>query len=164
MPDISLAGFMGHLAGLDVSLRAETEHALERAARVVEAEAKAEIGHYQGQAGPFAAWAELADATKDDRARKGYAENEPLLREGTLRDSIHHAVEVTGATEGKAVIGSDSEIAVFQELGTQRIPPRSFLGGALVRKSEQVTRILGAGVAKALVGEGVINGALQIED
>jgi len=164
MRELSIAGFLSHLAGMDLAMRHETEHALEKAARLVEAEAKKEIGHYQDEAGQFAAWAELADSTKDDRVRMGYAENDPLLRTGELRDSIHHAVEVTGPGQGDAVIGSDSDIAVWQELGTRTIPPRSFLGGALVRKSEQVAELLGEGIVKALVGNQVVGGRLGIED
>jgi phage gpG-like protein len=114
---------------------------------VVEKEAKAEIGHYQGAAGPFSAWPELADATKEDRLKSGFSENDPLLRTGELRDSIEHTAGVD-----EAVVGSNSDIAVYQELGTQHIPPRSFLGGAAVRKGEEVANILGRHVVKALAG------------
>lgn len=163
MKEMSLDGFLLHLAGMEIAMTAHTAHALEKAAVMVETEAKAEIGHYQGEAGQFAAWAELADSTKADRARHGYAEDEPLLREGTLRDSITHSVEVTGPVAGEAVIGSNSEIAVYQELGTSRIPPRSFLGGALVRKADKVAELLGGHVEKALLGEEVHQGRLSIE-
>ena len=161
MREMSLTSFIGHLGGMSVALGAHTGHALEKAAQIVEKEAKAEIGHYQDAAGPFAGWAELADSTKADRAAKGFPENEPLLRTGELRDSISHKVEVTGPVSGKAVIGSDSDIAVYQELGTKNIPPRSFLGGALVRKSHAVAELLGASVHKALIGESV--GSRSIE-
>jgi HK97 gp10 family phage protein len=157
--EVTLSGFIAHLTAASLAVRNHQHEALEKAARVVEAEAKREIGHYQGEAGQFAPWAELADSTKADRVRQGYAENEPLLRDGTLRDSIGHVVR-----GNEAVIGSASEIAVYQELGTDKIPPRSFLGGALVRKSDQVAQILGEGVVKALVGPGVFQGRLPIND
>jgi phage gpG-like protein len=157
--EVTLTGFIAHLSAAAIAVRSHQHEALEKAARLVEAEAKREIGHYQGQAGQFVHWAELADSTKADRVRQGYAENEPLLREGDLRDSIAHVVR-----GNEAVIGSASEIAVYQELGTDKIPPRSFLGGALVRKSDQVAQILGEGAVKALVGPGVFQGRLPIRD
>ena len=51
---------------------------MERAAKVVEREAKSEIGEYQDSTiSPFPAWAELADSTKDNRVRLGFTENDP---------------------------------------------------------------------------------------
>ena len=156
---MDLGQFIAKVAGMSMAIEHETHKALERAAKVVEAEAKREIGHYQSAAGPFAAWAELADSTKADRVAQGFTENDPLLRTGDLRDSITHAVG-----HHEAVIGSNSDVAVYQELGTRRIPPRSFLGGAMVRKSDTVAAILGAGVVKGLVGEQVVNRYLPIPD
>ena len=46
----------------------------------------------------------------------------PWLRTGSLQNSIKHR-----ANENSAVIGSDSPVAVAQELGTHTIPPRPFL-------------------------------------
>ena len=57
MRDFSLDGFLRHLPGLVSEVHHATHSALERAAVVVEAEAKGEIGTYQPEAGPFAAWA-----------------------------------------------------------------------------------------------------------
>lgn len=162
MQEFTLENFIGHLGVLGAGQHPAGHHALEQAARLVEAEAKAEIGHYQAEAAPFVAWAELAQATKDDRAAQGFPEDEPLLRTGDLRDSISHTVEMSGAGHGEAVIGSPSEIAVYQELGTQKIPPRSFLGGALVRKTHEVVDMLGHGVTAGLLGEGVRGGYFPI--
>lgn len=154
MRDFSLAGFIAHIAAADARMSSGTRGTLDRAAKVVEAEAKAEIGHYQGAVGPFAAWAPLAQATQEDRVAQGYPANEPLLREGTLRDSIKHSVDVQGPGHGVAVIGSDSPVAVYQELGTRSIPPRSFLGGAAMRKAPEVKKIVGHGAVMALLGPG----------
>ena len=150
MKEFSLLGFVEFLGNLPAAVEAQTHEMLELAARVVEREAKDSIGEYHGAAGPFAAWAELADATKADRVAKGYAENEPLLREGDLRDSIEHTV-----VGNEAHIGSNSDIAVYQELGTSRIPPRSFLGGAAVRKEREVVELIGSSVMRTLSGGGV---------
>lgn len=149
MPDMTLAGFIGFMARAHERIEDATHRGLERASRIVEDEAKREIGTYQDQAGPFGAWAELADATKADRVAKGFTENDPLLRTGDMRDTISHVV---GRHE--AAIGSDSEIAVYQELGTSRIPARSFLGGAAFRKAEEVATTLGHAAVLGLVGRG----------
>ncbi len=124
--------------------------ALEAAAVIIEKEAKAEIGHYQNAAGPFDAWAELADSTKADRVAKGFPANNPLLRSGELLHSISHSVE-----GDHAVVGSDSDIAVYQEMGSSRIPPRSFLGGAAVRKGEDAANAAGLVMARVVAGKPV---------
>ncbi|MCQ8279863.1 hypothetical protein NFI95_15570 [Acetobacteraceae bacterium KSS8] len=157
MNEFSLAGFAAHLAEITVEAEHETRYGLEEAARIVEAEAKAEIGTYQGQAGPFDPWAELADATKADRVRQGFTENDPLLRTGEMRDSIEHTVQ--GKT---AYVGTDNQIAVYQELGTERIPPRSFLGGAAFRKAPEVAEIIGGRFIAALTGQAIPSGSLHI--
>jgi HK97 gp10 family phage protein len=54
---------------------------------------------------------------------------------GRLRDSITHAVSADGLGL-KADIGSNVEYAIFVELGTSRVPARSFLRQALVDRSE----------------------------
>ena len=115
--------------------------ALQKAAKLVEKRAKEKIGEYQKQAGPFIAWPELAESTKADRARHGYPEDEPLLRSGEMRDSIGRATSIDGL---EVQIGSNSDIAVWQELGTQHIPPRSFLGGATAEKLHEIKEIMAA--------------------
>lgn len=153
---------LGHLA-LRLAEIAVVQHeaglnALEKVGRIVEKRAKAKIGEYQDQAGPFVAWAELADATKEDRARQGYPDDEPLLRTGEMRDSIQHQV---GSHEVQ--VGSNSDIAVYQELGTKHIPPRSFLGGAVVDEMDRVVDTVGHHAVAALVGQGVHGGRMLIE-
>ena len=149
MPDLSLAEFAIFMARAHLEVDHAVHVGLEKAARVIEAEARAEIGNYQGAAAQFGAWPELAEATKADRRAQGFTENDPLLRTGELRDSIDHVVG-----HNEAAIGSNSEIAVYQELGTSKIPPRSFLGGAAARKAERVAEILGHSAAAGLFGRG----------
>ena len=72
------------------------KRAVVHCATLVEEEAKAEIGTYQDQAGPFIAWPELADSTKEDRTRQGFTENDPGLRSGAMRDSIGTAISTDG--------------------------------------------------------------------
>jgi len=149
MADMQLTEFISFLTRAPVEVDHAVHVGLERAARLIEAEAKEEIGVYQGAAGPFQQWKELADATKADRLAHGYSENDPLLRSGEMRDSISHAVG-----KDEAVVGSNSLIAVYQELGTSRIPARSFLGGAAARKAGEVANILGHAALLGLVGGG----------
>lgn len=147
--------FAAHLVGMMARMKAEEHHILERAAQIVEKEAKAEIGHLQGQAGPFVAWAPLAESTIEGwRGHPGKAElgfsppdYDPLLRSGDMRDSIEHVV--IGDT---AHVGSDSMVAVWQELGTVNVPPRSFLGGAAVRRHSEINRMAGRYIAMFLSG------------
>lgn len=157
MREMSLAGFIGHIAGAIVHLEQSEHHAMERAARVVEARAKAIVGHYQHDTGQFPEWAPLAQSTREDRVRLGFPEDDPLLRTGELRDSIGHVAE-----RREAAIGSNLAVAEYQELGTSRIPPRSFLGVAAYQTAERVAEIAGSGVVRALVGDAVVDGALAI--
>ena len=87
-------------------------------------------------------WPPLADSTMDDRARQGYAPNEPLLRTGELRSSIHSMAAITGIGADGLVYSPD-KIALYQELGTDRIPPRSFLYASLVRTIPALGRLFG---------------------
>jgi hypothetical protein len=158
---MTLPGFIGHLAGAAAALHHHEHRAMERACKMVQREAKREIGKYQGAIGPFMAWQPLAESTLEEKFKLGYtgqkSADDPLLRTGIMRDSIGIAV---GEREG--VVGSNDDIAEYQELGTARIPPRSFLGGAAARKGPQLARILGLSPVVALVGEEVAGRALRI--
>lgn len=118
---------------------------LDAAGEIVEKEAKRVIGTYDY------GWPQLAESTQEQRGYLGYPTNEPLLRSGDLRDSISHEVV---EEEHACYVGSDSPIAVYQELGTSRIPPRSFLGGAARAKEhevhEEISHSLHLGLAAAL--------------
>ncbi len=146
---MSLDAFVRHLAGLGAEVRQAEQRGLRGAAEAIKAEARDMLGTYQGAAGPFPAWAELTDATKADRARKGYTPNDPLLRSGEMRDSIE-----TKVGDRRAAIGSNSEIAVYQELGTRNMPARPFLGPAGFKLSEDVAQAIAREVARAVAGGG----------
>jgi hypothetical protein len=159
MPEMTLAGFIEHLARVAVETKVAEHEALEKAALRVERRAKAEIGTYQDGAGPFAGWPELADSTKDDRVKQGYSENDPGYRSGEMGASIGHAVG-----DEEAVVGSNDDHLVYFELGTDHQPPRSVLGIAAVNEAEAVAEILGASAVKALVGNTVANRLFPIPD
>lgn len=157
----SMAEFAARLLEIAAEQELLVKHAVVRCAEIVEHEAKAEIGTYQEQAGPFIAWPELAEATKSDRLRQGFTEDDPLLRTGEMRDSLGTAISTDGL---EAQIGSNDDKAVWQELGTDRIPPRSFLGGAMIRKLPEIEKTLGETVYAALTGETVVNGVTKLTD
>lgn len=155
----SVALFAEHLLTLEVAIAATTHRALEKAARIVEKDAKGQIGTYQGAVGPFQDWAELAESTKEDRIRRGYTANDPLLRDGKLRDSIQHEVE-----GHEAVIGSKSDIAAYQEFGTPTIPPRPFMGPAVFKNKKKIQQILGEALVEGLVGGQKVHPLLGYDD
>lgn len=100
--------------------------ALEQIGRRVEVLAKSKLGEYQP------GWVGLADSTLADKVLGGWPIPSPLLRTGEMRETIHHTVY-----EKAAVIGSDSQIAVWQEMGTSKMPARSFLGSSMIDTREQ---------------------------
>lgn len=125
--------------------------ALDAAAKSIETEAKSEIGTYQrDEMGPFAPWEELKQSTQRERERLGFTPNDPLLRTGDLRDSISH--ETHGL---EAAVGSTSQVMVWQEMGTETIPPRSVLGLAAQRREREVVKLIGAAVVSELMGKRV---------
>lgn len=108
----------------------------------LEEEAKEKIGHLQKGGGEFEDWKELADSTKRDKERLGYVFNEeynPLFRTGKLRDSISHVVN---RVNHKLYVGSTDPVAKYQELGTFRIPPRSFLGLTFFKEKLEIQFVL----------------------
>ena len=163
MADFSILGFVAKLTEMTIATEEVSRSSLDEAARIVQKEAKDSLGEYQTDNGPFLDWAELADVTKDDRAKRGYPENEPGLVTGEMRDSIERTVETEGFG-GVAHIGSDNDKLVYFELGTDVQPPRSVLGGALFRKTDEVVALIGSSVVGALVGDEVFNGAIGLID
>ncbi len=160
---MKLAEFAMILGRLPGQVAVAQHEAMGRAVDVVKEEAQAVIGQgYDYPASdrpaayaPDAAWAGLAPATVADRVANGFPADEPLLRTGQLRDSIESRVEQGFRLDVEGVVGSDDEIAVYQELGTGTIPPRPFLGGAAFHKKEEVVEILGHAVAVTIAGQKV---------
>ena len=133
-----ILSFVEHLAKVELALHLMDHHALDKAAQIIEQDAKNQIGHYQSEAGPFNAWPELAESTQKERERLGFAPNDPLERTDALKNSISREVRVP-----EAVVGSTSDIMVYQELGTATIPPRPVLGPAAFKNRDKIEKILG---------------------
>lgn len=159
----SIDEFLVFLEGVAAEVVIAQHEGLKKAAEIIEHEAKAEIGEYQAPAGPFDAWPQLSGATLGGfrhangrwipgKEELGYAPpDNPLLRDGRLRESIEHTVE-----GNEAVVGSTDDVAVYQEMGTPGaeypIPPRSFLGRAAFKKAHTVVEMIGARVVWVLRG------------
>lgn len=142
MKAFTLDAFSKHLEKVITQYPKRELEALTFLGKSLEEEAKYKIGHLQEGAGPFVDWAELAESTIQDKIRKGYnfnSEYNPLFRTGELRDSIHYVINVP---QHKLILGSDSEIMVYQELGTAHIPPRSVLGLTMFKAKYEIEYVL----------------------
>ncbi|MGI4941773.1 MAG: hypothetical protein ACRYHQ_14630 [Janthinobacterium lividum] len=120
--------------------------AFEEACKVVETAAKKLIGtEYEG-------WEDLKDSTVAEKERLGYVDvvsaTDPLLRTGDLAASISHRSD-----EQSGQVGSDSDIAVYQEFGTEKgIPPRPFISTAGIQTHEKVADIMAKHVYRLVAG------------
>jgi hypothetical protein len=134
---LSINEFLARIEGAGHHLHEHQMETLERIGEKVKADAKSYFGNYQQGAGRFETWKPLAQATLDDKQKKGLPSPSPLLRTGEARDSIEFKVT---SEPYNVTIGSDDDRVLWQELGTPNakhpIPPRSTLAIALVRNIE----------------------------
>jgi HK97 gp10 family phage protein len=138
-----LLGFIAELPAIERDLEASGPKIIERACQIVQKKAKAAIGKNHE------AWPPLAESTIADKQHHGFPTPKPLLRTGELRDSIQYTVH---GLEG--AVGSDLDIAVYQEMGTSRMPPRSFLRSAAISSEDKIRRMATATAVSALSGYG----------
>jgi phage gpG-like protein len=131
----------------EADMKLAQEAAVEKACQMVEKWAKKAIGQYL----PGYNWAQLKEATQEERVRLGYSANEPLLRTGELRDSIGHFVEREGA-EVIGYVGTNDPVAKYHEYGTSRMPPRSFLGASMMAQERAIVEMTGHLFAAAMQG------------
>jgi phage gpG-like protein len=101
------------------------------------AEAKRVIGE------GYPEWPALSPETLAQKMR-----NTPLLETGEMRDSIEW-----NAQENEGHVGSNNDKAVWHELGTSKIPARSFLMGAAVRMEPQIHAMAARAVMAVMRGE-----------
>jgi phage gpG-like protein len=119
-------------AEIAVEMNHIEHHCLDEGSKILQDEAKRVIGTYDY------GWPQLAASTQRQREYQGFEPNEPLLRTGDMRDSIEREVQ-----PGVAYVGSNNDKVLWQEFGTSRIPPRSFLGGAAEAKHEEIGELIG---------------------
>lgn len=122
MRDLSarLQAITARLAGLDLE---QTKHdALGAAAAALEAQ----VEHA------------LSSAPGDQHSA-------PWCRSGKLRASLE-----TWVAANEAVVASTDPVAVDQELGTRRIPPRPFMSPAAREAAPQIAQAIGSTVEAAL--------------
>ena len=128
-------------------IRRETT-VLRRVAEQVQRDAKAKFGEYQEGGLGYLDWAPLAASTVAEKERLGFAPpDKPLLRTGRLRDSIDIRVDESA---GEAQVGSNEDVMVWQELGTDRLPPRSVLGLTGAQTANRIEETVGPEIAAAL--------------
>lgn len=115
------------------------KHHMEEAAKT----AKGYYGKYQP------GWSELAEATLEDKQAKGYDTPSPLLRDGTLRDSVSAETEALGV-EIRGTVGSTDPVAVVQEWGSSYVPPRPSLVPALINELPKLEHAIGETLVRTL--------------
>jgi hypothetical protein len=138
---LSLAEMAAKLVTSDVNLKAAQAEIIAEGCAMVAEKSKDMIGV------PQPGWAPLAPSTLE----KKDGVNSPLLETGEMRSSIEWNAD---ATEG--YIGSNNPKATWQELGTSRIPPRSFLGAAAIEMAPEIEKLAERAVAEAFEGTGVV--------
>jgi phage gpG-like protein len=134
---MNLAEAAARMAAAAIDIEAAKRAALEESCRIVEEKAKGLLGH------PNAYWEPL----KPETIRRKDGINSPLLDQGTMRDSIEHVV----IDSNHAEVGSNSEIAVIQSLGSSRgVPPRPFLSLAAHLEGPNVAKVVARTVGGAI--------------
>jgi HK97 gp10 family phage protein len=139
----SLLEFVAEIPAIERDVHAVFPMIVEKICKIVQKQAKAAIGKEHEE------WPSLAEATITDKARHGFPTPKPLLRTGELRDSIQYTVR---GLEG--AVGSDLARAFYQEMGTSRMPPRSFLRSSAIASEDKIRRMAAAAVMAALAGHG----------
>jgi phage gpG-like protein len=140
MKPFTIEGF-AHFLIHEVNIAHAERAGIEAAAQIVQTEAKRVIGTYDY------GWPPLKEATI---ARKANGDT-PLLETGEMRDSIEYTV----INDHEAEVGSNSDKAVWHELGTSKIPARSFLAGAAIEKAHEASRVIGISVAAAIASRNI---------
>lgn len=151
-----LGDFIAHFATRAMAVERATSRALDAAAQVIQQDAKQRIGVYQPAVGPHPGWAVLADSTQEQRVKLGFSPNDPLLRTGSLRDSIERKL-ISGDT---AVIGTKDIRAGTLEFGNSRVPARPFIGPAAYANKDKIKEIIGTAAMQGLFAGGVVRKAL----
>nr|DAF77211.1 MAG TPA: hypothetical protein [Caudoviricetes sp.] len=152
----SPGAFALHLAALAAEAPEVVHHVADASGKEIQLTAQGMIGDYQKEIGPYPAWEELADSTKEERAHLGFSENDPGYRSGAMQRSI---TRKTGASE--SVVGSDDQHLVWFDMGTPNQPPRPVFGPAAIHSEPRVKKIIGGTVFAWLAGRGWLRPRLK---
>ncbi|CAJ0809270.1 MULTISPECIES: hypothetical protein [Ralstonia] len=117
----------------------------EMARRLVELEARVPVALSQGLEAAAAAMEQAARAKAVESAAAAGITS--AARVAALRDSIGHEVKALEAS-----IGSNSDQAIVQELGSAQVPPHPFLGAVALEHADDVQKSVGDAVTAALMG------------
>jgi phage gpG-like protein len=146
MPGVySILGFVAQLKMIEHDMNALGPAIVAKACEMVCEEAKRVIGTYDY------GWPQLSPATL---AHKFF--NTPLLETGEMRASIEW-----NASGNEGHVGSNNDKAVWHELGTSRIPPRSFLAGAAMAMEDKIHKMAGRAVVAVLMGKGLASAEMR---
>ena len=116
---------------------AKIQASLTAAAELVKKEAEDVIGHPQSE------WPALKDSTVALKERYDWPANAPLLREGTMKASIHMKL-----MPWEAVVYSNNPAMWFHETGTRYMEKRGVLSLALYRNEAEINSLLGTTFCK----------------
>ena len=135
----SILGFVAKLKTIELEMNVLGPALIARACELVAAEAQRVIGTYDY------GWPSLAPSTLAKKSA-----DTPLLETGALRASIQW-----NSSGNLGHVGSDSDIAVYQEYGTSRIPPRPFLAGAAMAMEPKIHDLFKRSVMAVVLGKGL---------
>jgi hypothetical protein len=136
----SILGFVAKLGAIERDMHATESAIVAKACQMVANAAKEALGTYEF------GWISLKPETI---ARKMRGDS-PLLETGELRDSIQW-----NASGHVGHVGSNLDKAVWMELGTSKIPPRSFLAAAARQQEELIYKMATKAVHAVMRGEGL---------
>src|ERR1700675_269663 len=135
----SIASFIVKLGVIEAELEVVGHSAIAAACQMIADEARRVIGTYDY------GWPSLAPSTLAKKSA-----DTPLLETGEMRNSIQW-----NASGNTGSVGSNLDRAVFQELGTSRIPPRPFLLGAAVAMEPEIHALFKRAVIACIAGKGL---------
>jgi phage gpG-like protein len=141
----SVLGFVAKLAAIERDMEALGPAIIRKACEMVAEEARRVIGE------GYDYWPALQPATL---ARKMM--NTPLLETGELRASIEWT-----ASGLEGAVGSNNDKALWHELGTARIPPRSFLMGAAIEMEPKIHKMAERAVVAVMLGKGLASAEMR---
>ena len=138
--------FAAHLHAVERDMHEVGPKIIAKACEMVCNEARRVLGtHDYG-------WPELKPETIARKIRG----DTPLLETGAMRDSITWTAK---GNEGQ--VGTDSQIAVYQELGTSKIPPRPFLAGAAQHMEEKIHKMAARATIAVMMGRGLASAEMR---